>query len=49
VEEVALPSGKGVKHGLSGLGAEGAVERITIVPGEDVACEWLSTILVDSL
>ena len=42
-------SGEGGDHGLSGLWAEGAVEGITVVAGDQVAGEWLATILVDTL
>lgn len=42
-------SGEGGDHGLSGLRAESAVERIAVVLGDEIAGEWLSTILVDTL
>jgi hypothetical protein len=38
-----------VKHGLAGLGAEGAVEGVAVVLGQNIACEWLAAILVDAL
>lgn len=42
-------SREGGDHGLSGLWAEGAVERITVVAGDEIAGEWLTAVLVDTL
>jgi hypothetical protein len=47
--QLFLPSSSGVHDGLSGTLAKGIIEVGTVVLSKVIACERLTTVLVDAL